>query len=229
MGKEKKINLGIKTTRYFTKNCTKCGSEYPNWFVACPRCGTAWDAVETGKNKQALEEFNKNIKIVVKMTEDNFNQAINKVQLVFSANQGKSWYQMPMNFKTDYFLAEIAEVPIGTVIIYYIEVSLADGETVIENNDNKYFYYKVGGPSEGLKEEELPQREARAIQENIQRSSTPPKEFLGTPVKQTQNKQSPTIFGKPQTQIDPDLKVCHHCKSKIKRMWSVCPICGKMP
>jgi hypothetical protein len=36
-----------------------------------------------------------------------------------------------------------------------------------------------------------------------------------------------TIFGKPQTQIDPELKVCVHCKSKIKKMWSTCPICGK--
>jgi hypothetical protein len=36
-----------------------------------------------------------------------------------------------------------------------------------------------------------------------------------------------TIFGKPQTKIDPELKICTYCNSKIKKMWSICPICGK--
>jgi len=36
-----------------------------------------------------------------------------------------------------------------------------------------------------------------------------------------------TIFGKLQTQIDPDLKICPYCNSKIKKLWSTCPICGK--
>ena len=36
-----------------------------------------------------------------------------------------------------------------------------------------------------------------------------------------------TIFGKPLTEIDPDLKICSNCSSKIKKMWSICPICGK--
>ena len=36
-----------------------------------------------------------------------------------------------------------------------------------------------------------------------------------------------TIFGKPQTEIDPELKICPYCQSKIKKMWSTCPICGK--
>ena len=41
------------------------------------------------------------------------------------------------------------------------------------------------------------------------------------------NSDDSTIFGKPQTKIDPELKVCVHCNSKIKKMWSTCPICGK--
>jgi predicted ATP-dependent serine protease len=45
MGKEKK-GIGIKTTRYFTKNCSKCSYEYPNWFTNCPKCGVAWDDAE---------------------------------------------------------------------------------------------------------------------------------------------------------------------------------------
>jgi hypothetical protein len=36
-----------------------------------------------------------------------------------------------------------------------------------------------------------------------------------------------TIFGTPQTQVDPELKTCPHCNSRIKKMWSTCPICGK--
>jgi hypothetical protein len=36
-----------------------------------------------------------------------------------------------------------------------------------------------------------------------------------------------TIFGVPQIEIDPDLKVCPYCNSRIKKMWSICPICGK--
>ena len=42
MGKEKK-NIGIKTTRYFTKTCSNCEFEYPNWFTNCPKFGLAWD------------------------------------------------------------------------------------------------------------------------------------------------------------------------------------------
>ena len=45
MGKQKK-GLGIKTTRYFTKSCSKCSFEYPNWFTNCPKCGAAWDEME---------------------------------------------------------------------------------------------------------------------------------------------------------------------------------------
>ncbi|MFX1324403.1 MAG: hypothetical protein ACFE8N_05570, partial [Promethearchaeota archaeon] len=44
---------------------------------------------------------------------------------------------------------------------------------------------------------------------------------------QSQTAQNLTIFGKPQTKIDPDLKICRFCNSKIKKMWSICPICGE--
>ncbi len=51
---------------------------------------------------------------------------------------------MKMDNNMDYFIAEIAEVPIGAVVIYYIEVYLVNGEKVIENNDGNYFKYQVG-------------------------------------------------------------------------------------
>ena len=35
-----------------------------------------------------------------------------------------------------------------------------------------------------------------------------------------------TIFGKPQRKIDENLKVCPNCQSKIKSIWTSCPICG---
>jgi len=255
MGKEKK-SLGIKTTRYFTKNCSKCNSEYPNWFTNCPKCGAAWD--DTEMIVAPKEAHKKTIKIVVKITEETFNKAIFIVSLVFSADQGKSWYQMNMESKLDYYIAEIAEVPIGSTIIYYVEVLLEDGERIIENNDNKYFFYKVGVPIEES-EPETPKPQRKALEKNIaetpikpqkyikpsvelptekahvsrgiiEKSTVVPREQIKVPEEDRPSEYSevqPTIFGKPQTQIDPELKVCIHCKSKIKRMWSVCPICGK--
>ena len=245
MGKEKK-GIGIKTTRYFTKNCSKCDYEYPNWFTNCPKCGAAWDDAEI-KKVAPKEAQKKKIKIVVKITEEDFNKSISNVNLIFSADQGKSWYQMEMSPKTDYYLVEIAEIPIGSVIIYYIEVYLEDGEKIIENNDNNYFYYKVGVTIEtpDVKPTKI---ESQALKENISEKPIIPQEYyqppqespkpethlkrenLEIPSTTTLKEQTPqniTIFGKPQTRIDPDLKVCKHCNSKIKRMWSICPICGK--
>ena len=87
MGKEKKKSLGIKTTRYFTKTCTKCKFEYPNWFTNCPKCGAAWDSVEAEKTTGAKEALKKTIKIIVKITEEDFNNTLERVKLIFSADQ----------------------------------------------------------------------------------------------------------------------------------------------
>jgi len=255
MGKKKK-KLGIKTTRYFTKNCPKCGFEYPNWFTNCPKCGAAWD--ETEAIPLSKEANKKTIKIVVKITEETFNKSIISVNLIFSADQGKSWYQMEMDSKMDYYIAEITEVPIGSVIIYYVEVSLDDGERIIENNDGKYFFYKVGVPigetesvasssereviQDNIKEPlikpqkyqkpptEAPPEKTHVTKEMVEQSTIIPQEPIKAPEKTNSQEyvsSNSTIFGKPQTQIDPELKVCIHCNSKIKKMWSTCPICGK--
>lgn len=255
MGKEKK-KFGIKTTRYYTKNCANCSFEYPNWFTNCPKCGASWNNTEI---VPAPKETNKKtIKIVVKITEETFNKAIFSVILIFSADQGKSWYQMEMDPKMDYYIAEITEIPIGSVIIYYVEVYLEDGEKIIENNEGKYFFYKVGVPIEESEAEVSPQ-ESEAIKKRIDQSTSKPRQYQKPPIetpsprpritremfeqstiipqekkkvpKQTSSQeytlQAATIFGKPQTEIDPELKTCSHCKSKIKKMWSICPICGK--
>ena len=137
MGKKKKTT-GIKTARYFTKNCTKCGFEYPNWFTNCPKCSASWDDTEIIHTPK--EAHKKTIKIVVKITEETFNKTLFSVNLIFSADQGKSWYQMEMEAQMDYYIAEIAEVPTGSVIIYYVEVFLEDGERVIENNDGNTWF-----------------------------------------------------------------------------------------
>lgn len=214
MGKkeDKKKKLGIKTSRYFTKTCHNCGNEYPNWFTQCPQCGTAWDDIDT---KASVDE--KTIKIVVRITEEDFNEYINHLQLIFSGDQGKSWYQMEMKAETDYFIAEMADVPNGTVIIYYLEVYLENGVKHIENNDGNYFFYRVGVPLEETKEE-LSHSEAQRIQNNINVSDQEPKTI--------EQEREPSLFGEAQTQIDPDLIVCPHCNSKIKKMWSTCPFCG---
>ncbi len=255
MGKEKK-KLGIKTTRYYTKKCSKCNFEYPNWFTNCPKCGTSWDNTEVVSAPK--EAHKKTIKIVVKITEETFNKSIFSVNLIFSADQGKSWYQMEMDLKMDYYIAEIAEVPIGAVIIYYIEVNLEDGEKIIENNDGKYFFYKVGVPI-GEAEPEASPQESEAIKKSIDQYTTKPQKYQKPPIEAPPQKthvtremvehstiipqeeikvpeksssqeytiNNATIFGKPQTEIDPELKICVHCNSKIKKMWSICPICGK--
>jgi hypothetical protein len=243
MGKEKKT-LGIKTSRYFTKTCTNCGFEYPNWFTNCPKCNMAWDEAEAKKSEEYGDLSKKTIKIVVKITEEDFDKAISKVNLIFSADRGKSWYQMEMDIKMDYYIAEVAEVPIGSVIIYYIEVYLEDGERIIENNNGKYFYYKVGTLIEEAKEnikqsttkpqdynnpkEIHRQNEDFTYSTLIQKSAKINQEPINIPSEDSQSSYKATIFGKPQTQIDPNLKICPYCNSKIKKMWSACPICGKL-
>ena len=288
MGKEKKKSLGIKTTRYFTKTCTKCKFEYPNWFTNCPKCGAAWDSVEAEKTTGAKEALKKTIKIVVKITEEDFNNTLERVKLIFSADQGRSWYQMEMDNQLDFFIAEITDVPIGSDIIYYIEVILIHGEQIIENNEGNYFHYKVGVPIEDLEKDQQiskgkivnhtneqqnnaanqynevledfnisktqitndlvqkppkPQPEyfkpkselnANSKKEMIENSTGISQIFINKP--NIQPSQHPkeysvedniTIFGRLQTKIDPNLKICPHCNSKIKKIWSTCPICGK--
>ena len=233
MGKEKKkIKFGIKTTRYFTKNCSKCGFEYPSWFTNCPKCGASWTELENKKTETSKETLYKNIKIVVKLTEEEFNQEIEKVQLIFSADQGKSWYKMKMDLNADYYIVEIAEVPINTIVIYFIEVYLVSGEKIVENNDGKFFYYKVGGFATEQVEEPT-QIETNVIKENLKQSTSNMQVKFKANSNQTiqngtidQKKDVITSFGKPQAVIDQDLKSCPHCNSKIKRMWSICPICG---
>lgn len=252
MAKDKKKTLGIKTTRYFTKTCSNCNLEYPNWFTNCPKCGVAWDEIEpeeTGELKK------KTIKIVVKITEEDFDNKLEQVKLIFSADHGKSWFQMKMENKLDYFIAEIAEVPIGSLIIYYIEVTLINGEKVVENNEGAYYFYNVGMAFEKIEKKTGVFMEERETQDSSKRHlfksnssilhETTPKSgmnldreleknvfknsFIQPPIEPIdyEIQESFTIFGKPQTQIDPDLRICPHCNSKIKKMWSTCPICGK--
>ena len=237
MARDKKKSLGIKTTRYFTKTCMKCKFEYPNWFTNCPKCGAAWD-------EQQDEDLNatsvKTIKIVVKITQDDFDEKLEHVKLIFSADNGKSWYQMKMEDKKDYFIIELADVPNGSVIIYYIEVFLKNGEKVIENNEGKYYYYTVGSYNEestntksDLKEVKKEStfepfnQNSKPIKQQYFNPQVPEKISLKDNSDHEKNPHDITIFSKPITEIDPDLKLCSNCSSKIKKMWSICPICGK--
>lgn len=232
MGK-KTPSLGIKTSRYFTKICGKCNTEYPNWFTSCPNCGTTWNEKEARAREKTEDRLDKNIKIVVKITEEDFNEEIMEVKLIFTADQGESWYQMNMNNQMDHYMAEINKVPENSVIIYYIEVFLANGERIIENNEGKYFYYKVGVVKEETKEEP-PLQYTEQIKDNIADSQTRLQNYENVPLsdlsdedKKTLLQKNLTIFGKPQTQIDPNLITCPHCNSKIKNIWTSCPICKK--
>ena len=266
MAKDKKKKIGIKTTRYYTKTCTNCNYEYPNWFTNCPKCGAAWDSEKVDLVVGKKEAVRKTIKIVVKITEEDFDDAFDLVQLIFSADQGVSWYSLRMENHLDYFIAEIADVPLDTVIIYYIEVLSAQGEIIVENNDGNYFRYKVGLHEEqlGNKKNQVTENitpspdyqnsivtnQSAEISESIGKSKLELEDELDklsfdesnqlselkinnqSDVPPPQPKKyhvddSKTIFGTLQTQIDPELKVCPYCNSKIKKMWSTCPICGK--
>ena len=244
MAKDKKKKLGIKTTRYYTKTCTSCNYEYPNWFTNCPKCGAAWDSEKSSLAVGKKEILKKTIKIVVKITEEDFDDALERVQLIFSADTGLSWYSLRMENQLDYFIAEIVEVPLGAVVIYYIEVLLAHGEKIVENNDGKYFHYKVGVPVEHLgNEEDQPTESIEKskveledeldniiFNDSIQLSELHVNKQSDVPPPQPKKyhvDDTKTIFGTLQTQIDPELKFCPYCNSKIKKMWSTCPICGK--
>ena len=258
MAKDKKKSLGIKTTRYFTKTCLNCNFEYPNWFTNCPKCNFAWDELKK-EGEVTLPSLKKKIKIIVKITEEDFDEALERVQLNFSADQGNSWYQMEMISKTDYFIAELADVPTGSTIIYFIEVRLKNGEIIVENNDGNYYYYIVGSSYEDaskssttskkienqetsnkVKREDLKKaKKQKVITRPIKQEYFKPKNKTPKIPSQISKVQSPqnlidyraednlSIFGNPQTEIDPDLKLCPYCNSKIKKMWNTCPICGK--
>ena len=101
MAKDKKKSIGIKTTRYYTKTCSKCKFEYPNWFTNCPKCGVAWDEGDLEEVAIKGETPKKTIKIVVKITEEDFNESIRNVKLIFSADQGNNWYQIDMENKEE--------------------------------------------------------------------------------------------------------------------------------
>jgi hypothetical protein len=260
MVKDKKKSIGIKTTRYFTKTCSKCEFEYPNWFTNCPKCGMAWDEEDTEIESVEGEITKKTIKIVVKITDEDFDESIENVKLIFSADQGNKWYQMNMENKEEYFIAEIPDIPIGSTIIYYIEVFLRNNERIIENNEGKYYYYKVGSTleikddnkPETLLDKPFPSENDVPLSQSNEYNKTsldednnyfkPKKEqpvkfvSFDKPKKVIEPTQPPkyyqpddnlTIFGKPQTEIDPNLKNCPYCNSKIKKEWSTCPICGK--
>ncbi len=266
MAKDKKKKLGIKTTRYYTKTCTSCNYEYPNWFTNCPKCGSAWDSDKVDLFVGKKEVLRKTIKIVVKITEEDFDDSFERILLIFSADQGVSWYSLRMERELDYFIAEIVEVPLGTVVIYYIEVLLAHGEKIVENNNGMYFRYKVGLPGEPLGSDKSQSTESTTHSSEDQTSlvsnqSAQTSESIEKPkvdledeldkiifdesiqlselhINNQSDVQPPqpkkyhvddtkTIFGTLQTQIDPELKVCSYCNSKIKKMWSTCPICGK--
>ena len=237
MARDKKKSLGIKTTRYFTKTCTKCKFEYPNWFTNCPKCGAAWDEPQ---DEDLTGTSIKTIKIVVKITQDDFDEKLEQVKLIFSADNGKTWYQMKMEDKKDYFIVELADVPNGSVIIYYIEVFLKNGEKVIENNEGKFYYYTVGSYNEQntYNKNDLQELKKEPIQKPFYRNNILMKEQNLNPhipekitaqidSEYPKNPHDITIFSKPITEVDPELKLCSNCSSKIKKMWSICPICGK--
>ncbi|TXT59384.1 MAG: hypothetical protein BAJALOKI1v1_1430008 [Promethearchaeota archaeon] len=143
-----KKSFEIKTSKFFTKTCSNCGKEYPSWFVSCPYCKTPWDKKKYEQEQQKEGKIKKDVKIMVKITEENFEEPIKKVNLKFSPNQGQAWYQLLMEEKSDnIYEAQVLEVPDETTLIYFIEVELENNEIVVENNNGEYYHYKVS-PSE---------------------------------------------------------------------------------
>jgi len=142
MGKKKEFK--IKTSKYFTRTCSNCGKEIPSWYVTCPFCKAPWDQEKYEKEREKGVELKKDVKMVVKVTEENFTEPLKNVFLKFSPNDGQSWYEIKMEEKADdIYEAEILEIPEETILIYYIEVELTNKERVIENNNGQYYKYRV--------------------------------------------------------------------------------------
>ncbi|TFG00432.1 MAG: hypothetical protein EU541_02345 [Promethearchaeota archaeon] len=211
MGK-KKSKLGIKTSKYFTKTCDNCGEEYPSFFTHCPHCGTAWDE----KPQDAFKT--KNIKIVAKITEDNFSEAIKRVSLIFSGDGGQKWYKVKMKDKSDFYEAEIKDVPEGATLIYLIEVYQVNGEIIRENNQGTYYKYNVA-ISEGEDEEE--QSEVHDSDPlDVLKPSMPQKEDI------IEKHQEEELNNNSENSPKDNLKECPNCHSKVKKHFIICPICG---
>lgn len=217
MGKKKK-KLGIKTSKYFTKTCDTCGEEYPSFFTHCPHCGSRWD-------EHPQEDYKtKNIKIVAKITEDNFSEPIEKVSLIFSGDGGKKWYKVNMKDKEDFYEAEVKEVPEGVTLIYLIEVHLKNGEIIRENNQGKYYKYNVA-----ISEEEEEEQEE---QEQTEPKDSDPLEVLKPSAPKSKDveevpEQTPNSASSPkQEKEEEELKTCPKCNSKVKGHYIMCPICG---
>lgn len=202
----KKTKLGIKTSKYFTKTCDNCGKEYPSFFTHCPHCGTAWDEHPEEGYKT------KNIKIVAKITEENFKEPVEKVLLIFSGDRGESWYKVNMKDKLEFYEAEVKDVPEGATLIYFIEVRLANGEVLKEKNQGKYYQYHVGIS-------ETPEEQNQS-EKPVQKEEGSQKDFIR---KEPETESIPENLKKSN---QPYLKECPKCHSKIKKKYHVCPICG---
>ncbi|MHA1341119.1 MAG: hypothetical protein ACTSRZ_14100 [Promethearchaeota archaeon] len=153
----KKQKKKIKTSRYWTRKCDNCGFEYPNWFVQCPKCKKTWDESKslketteinestlmesTNKTQEISEEELKTVRIIAQIAEEDVK--IKSMTIYFSGDNGISWFQMPMVKKNDYFVAEILNVPLDSIIIYYLRGVDENGEEFIEDNDGEFYYYNV--------------------------------------------------------------------------------------
>ena len=101
---------------------------------------------------------------------------------------------------------------------------MADGKKYIENNNGQYFYYKVGASIE--ESEDVPsESESQVIQNNVTQSTPIPQNYDDM-TNSTQQIKDKTLFGNQLNINSPDLIVCPHCNSKIKKTWRTCPICG---
>ncbi|MBD3350912.1 MAG: hypothetical protein GF364_05440 [Candidatus Lokiarchaeota archaeon] len=251
MAKKKKKKKKIKTSRYWTRKCEHCGFEFPNWFVQCPKCKRTWGSSEeeevvekpkqTKKVSPAEKEL-KTVKIITQVAED--EARITSLTLYFSGDNGISWFQMPMKREQDYFLAEIQNVPSQSTIIYYLKGVDENGNEFMEDNDGEFFYYHVVddmadeselGAPEIAKEAEYdqastPKEIEEKIAEDIEEEEEEPVQIEGPKFEQPEQ-YNPLTSGVKFTPLqnikrDKNLRECPNCKSKIKKDWSACPICG---
>jgi len=144
----------IKTTRYWTRRCSNCNFEYPNWFTVCPKCKSDWKGEggiiisETSApaskpivSQPPEPEKEKTIKIIAQLTEEDVK--ILKLTLFFSADNGISWFQMDMKREGDYFAADILNVPINSTIVYYLKGIDENNMEFTEDNNQNFYYYHV--------------------------------------------------------------------------------------
>ncbi|MBD3188947.1 hypothetical protein GF325_19125 [Candidatus Bathyarchaeota archaeon] len=124
------------------KTCDICGNKVPFWFVICPKCNQGFQSSK--QPTTTIIKLGKIIKVIARIhqAKDDF-RLFHEVMLYFSVDNGISWKQSAMKPAKDAYIVEIAGIPNGATILYYIEAKDIAGKILVEDNNGKHFTFNV--------------------------------------------------------------------------------------